>query len=179
MKILFISPFFYPHSGGAEKYAEELFSKLIIDHPDIEVDIICYNTNEAPETEAYKGMKIYRVTAFNLLKQQFYLPNLFDLIKRLRLLKNNKYDYVGTQTRFFDATWWTWIYARYVHAESFFIGHGTGFVSHSSALVRAIAKIVDLSIAKLALKMYSKVIVISKSTQDFFENVLGVKDTQL
>jgi glycosyltransferase involved in cell wall biosynthesis len=179
MRLLFISPFFYPHSGGGEKYAEELFSKLITLHPEIQVDILCYNTNNAPTYEQYKGLTIYRVSAFDLVKQQFYLPNPLYLIPLLFKLARNRYDLVGTQTRFFDATWWTWLYAKLIGAKSLFIGHGTGFVSHHLGYVRFFAKLVDLSIAKLALRFYDYRVVISHSTQVFFAQKLGIKDTLL
>lgn len=179
MKLLFITPFFYPHSGGAERYAEELFAHIITKYPDITVDILCYNTNNASSYEEYKRMRIYRVGAFDVVKQQFYLPNPFSLIPLLWRLSKHKYDLVGTQTRFFDATWWTWIYAKLIRAKSLFIGHGTGFVSHHLGYVRFFAKLIDLTIARIALRFYDYHVVISKSTQDFFEKVLGIKHTIL
>lgn len=179
MRLLFITPFFYPHSGGAEKYAEELFAHILTKYQDITVDILCYNTNNAPSYEEYKGMHIYRVGAFDLVKQQFYLPNPFGLVSLLWRLSKHKYDVVGTQTRFFDAAWWTWIYAKLIGAKSLFIEHGTGFVLHHLAYVRFFAKFVDLTIAKVALRFYDYHVVISKSTRDFSEHVLGIKNSIL
>lgn len=179
MKILFITPFFHPHKGGAEKYAEELFAHLIEKHPDISVDILCYNTNQAPETEIYKNLRIFRVPCWDIVKGQFYLPNPLDLLSILDKLKENKYDLIGTQTRFFDAAWWTWIYARLIKAKSFFIEHGTGFVSHQDPLVRFAAQCIDLTLARLSLKMYDRVVVISKKTQEFTATQLGIPYSKL
>jgi glycosyltransferase involved in cell wall biosynthesis len=87
-KILVITPFFYPHIGGSERYMEELYLFLRKDHPEIAVDVLCYNTNQVQKEENYQGMTIYRIPCWNILKDQFSLPNPLALLHFL--LKNRR-----------------------------------------------------------------------------------------
>ena len=63
MRILLVLPFFYPHRGGSQKYAEELFAFIVKNHSNTQVDVLCYNTDKASAFEEYREFRIYR-TAF-------------------------------------------------------------------------------------------------------------------
>ncbi len=179
MRLLFITPFFHPHRGGTELYAEGLLSHLVSNSPQLEVDGLCYNTDKAPEFEKYKGLDIYRVPCLKIIPGQFVVPKLIPLIKTLFKLSKNKYSHVLTQTRIFDTCWWVWLYAKLVGAKSIFIGHGADFVHHSSSLVEIVARIVDRTLAPFFVRFYSKVVVISSATKYFYQERLGIKNLTL
>lgn len=179
MKILFITPFFYPHKGGGELYAEELLSTLVRKHPEVEVDVLCYNTERATPYERRFGLNIHRVKCFNVPVDPFALPRPLSLIKKLSALRRRNYRFVFTQTRFFDSTWWSWLYAKLIGAKSVFIGHGTDFVTHPNWLVRWTARLVDLTLARVSLKLYDRVVVISQATKTFYQRYLGVRKALL
>ncbi len=175
MRILFVTPFFHPHKGGGELYAEELLSALVHRDRKLEVDVLCYNTQKAPPLEQRSGLTIHRIACFNLPVEPFTLPNPISLIKELVNLRHRGYQFVFTQTRFFDATWWVWLYAKFVGAKSVFVGHGTAFVSYPNWVVRGVARLVDLTLARLSLRFYDHVVVISQATSNFYRNYLGVQ----
>jgi len=102
-KILVITPFFYPHIGGSERYMEELYLFLRKKHPEIDVDVLCYNTNKVSKKESYQGLNIYRIPCWNILPDQFSLPNPASLIQFL-FSERNSYDLIHCSTRFFDSS---------------------------------------------------------------------------
>lgn len=179
MKILLIHPFFYPHIGGSQRYAEELSVALMKKHPKIKVDVLCYNTNHAQDFEEYRGLKIYRVPCCTVLSDQFVLPRPIRLIIKLWQLKKNNYDFVWTHIRFFDPCWWVWIYSKLIGAKSIFTGHCASHPVHSNHLVRSVAKLVDLTIAKFSLRFYDQIFVTNQAAGKFFQEKLGVKDYSL
>ncbi len=179
MKILFITEFFAPHKGGSELYAQELLTALKRFHPDTVIEVLCYNTQKVSPVENINGIRVFRVPCFGVLKDQFYLPNPLKLISILKKLSRNNYDVVVSQVRFFDPAWWSWIYARLISARSVFIEHGSGFVEHPSRLVRFISRLIDRTVVPFSLHHYGKVVVISRASQKFVQQKLGVKETTL
>lgn len=179
MKILFVSEFFSPHRGGSELYAQELLRSLKLLHPDLQPDVLCYNTEDAPLEQEIEGIRVFRVKCFRLLKDQFYLPNPTHLLAVLRRLSQKNYKIVICQVRFFDPAWWSWIYARLIGARSVFIEHGTGYVEHPLWAVRLFSRVIDKTIASFSLRKYDRVVVISKATRKFVQEELGIKKTTL
>ncbi len=179
MRILLVLPFFHPHPGGSQIYAEELFVHLKKAHPEVSIDILCYNTDKIATFEEYRGLKIHRIPCFNILPGKFVLPYPIALIKKLFQLSKNKYDFVNTHIRFFDTCWWVWVYAKIIGAKSIFTGHCASHPNHENSLVRFVAKLVDLTIAKFSLRFYDIVTVVSDCTGNFFRETLGVKKSYL
>lgn len=68
-----LTPYFYPHTGGTEKYVRDLSTALI--HEGHEVTVICNNLpreKKAPREETLpEGIKVIRLDAINLFS---YLP---------------------------------------------------------------------------------------------------------
>lgn len=84
MRILVVTPYFYPHLGGSERYIEQLYSTLIKIDKSIHVDVLTYNVCHVNSIEQRKGMTIYRIPGKELLKDQFAVPNYIALLKCLR-----------------------------------------------------------------------------------------------
>lgn len=176
MNILVTTPYFYPHAGGSQKYIEDLYSQLVKAHPEIKVDVICYNTDKAPKKEVYKGLSLFRVSCKQILPGQFAVPNYLEVLKLVRELKNKrgKYDLVNAHTRFFDNSVWSPFVAKYLGAKSLLTDHCAYSPRHSSAIVSLIAKAVDLLFAPFIAGRYDSVVAVSFATQKYLGS-LGIK----
>jgi glycosyltransferase involved in cell wall biosynthesis len=175
IKMLLVLPFFYPHRGGSQKYAEEIFARIVKNHPDTQVDVLCYNTDKVSAYEEYRGFRIYRIPCLNIIPARFALPNPISLIVTLIKLARNKYDFVNTHIRFFDPTWWLWLYAKLIGAKSIFTGHVAIHPVHQNKTVAFIAKLTDLTLAKFSLKFYDHLTFTNKTAEKFFRERLGVR----
>lgn len=176
MRILVLTPYFYPHIGGSQRYAEELHVELMRKYPKTKVDIVCYNTNRVDSYEKYRGLTIYRVGCIELLRGQFALPNYVELILLLRSLrKKYKYDVVNSQTRFFDNSWWAPWLAKYLGAKAVLTDHCADHPAHASIVVRSIARAVDKFLVPPTYEYYDACIATNKATAQFIASLTGRK----
>lgn len=169
-------PYFYPHKGGSQRYAEELYAHLIREYPNqFSVDVLCYNTDNVQKKEVYRGMRIYRVDCWQLIPGRFALSKPWNLIRNLNMLSKKNYDFVHSHLVFFDPTWWVWLYAKIIGAKSIFTEHVASYPVHQSRVVRLLAKLVDKTIGCSSLKFYDIVSVTNKAAKEFLKDGLGVK----
>lgn len=175
--ILLISPYFFPHIGGSQRYMEELYVHLTEQFPQFQVDVLTYNTNSAPAREKHRGLTIYRIPCWEILPGQFALPNPIALITILYKLAQNNYHFVHTHLRFFDATWWGWIYARIIGATSIFTEHVAGRPVHENPTVELIANIVDQTLAAWTLPRYDIVTATNHATQQLLNRTYQLPQT--
>lgn len=178
MKILVISPYFHPHKGGSQQYAEELHASLLKSDSSISVDVLTYNTDKSKSVEKYRGFTVYRIPCIQILRGQFAIPNYFSLFKTLKQLKKNKYNFVNSHTRFFENSWWAPFASKYLGSKSILTDHCADHPTHKLKLVTIFARLVDKSIVPFFIKKYDFVTVTNKSTQKFLKN-MGIIDTQL
>ncbi len=172
MRILVITPFFYPHQGGSQRYIDELYVTLQKLHPNLAVDILCYNTNHAPSTEMYRGMQIYRVACVEILPGQFAIPNPLHLIKVIRFLhQQHQYDFVNSHTRFFDNSWWTPLVAKYLQARSVLTDHCAAQPVHPNPIVNLVNMFVDRILVPVIGTKYDLVTVVSQATQKYLASI--------
>ncbi len=177
LSILLISPFFHPHKGGSQRYMEELYAHLLKKYKKVTVDVLTYNTDNVRSKEQHRGMTIYRIPCWHILKGQFALPNPFALLSWLLAHRQNSYDIVHTHIRFFDATWWAWMYAKFIGATSIFTEHVASHPVHSNSNVTILAKLIDQTIAKWSISRYDYITATNKSARWFLKNVMGIKKT--
>lgn len=188
MRILLVTPYFYPHKGGSQQYAEELYATLMKSDPTIKVDVLCYNTDNSKAIEEYRGFTIYRIPCTQVLKGQFAIPNYFALRKTInKLFSLNRYDFVNSHTRFFESSWWTPFVAKHFHTKSILTDHCATHPNHKLKLVTGISFIVDRYITPFFLNKYDYITVTNKATQNFLasfikkqtEIIYGGVDTKL
>lgn len=171
-KILVITPFFYPHIGGSERYMEDLYVFLKEKYPEISVDVLCYDTNRAKAVEKYKGLNIFRIPCWTILADQFTLPNPFALIKFLNSKKS--YDLIHCSTRFFDSSWWAPLYARLTKTKIVLTDHCAYHPVSDNKLVNIIVRISEGSIVKLSLRFYDRIFAQNEKTKAFLKDSFGV-----
>jgi len=170
-------PYFYPHKGGSQKYAEELYSHLLKANPgEFQVDVLCYNTDQAPRQEKYKGMRIYRIPCWQIISGRFALPKPWSLVKTLYDFSQNQYDFVNAHLTFFDPTWWGWIYAKLIGAQSIFTEHVASFPVHQNKLIQLVSKLVSKTIGRLSIAFYDLTTVTNKQAMKFLKNEIGIKN---
>lgn len=179
MRILLVTPYFYPHKGGSQQYAQALYATWMKSDKNITVDVICYNTAKKKSIEIYDGFVIYRIPCIEILPGQFALPNYFILWNVLKkLFKKNSYAFINTHTRFFESAWWTPFIAKYFHTKSVLTDHCADHPRHSSLMISWIAKWIDKIISPLLFPNYDLVTVTNKATQAFLVS-LGCKNPEL
>lgn len=172
MKILMLSSYFYPHFGGSQKYMEELYARLIKIDKSVQVDVICYNTSDAPSQEKYRGLNIYRIPCIQILPGQFALPNYFSLVKIINQLTNkNHYDLVHSNTRFFDHSWWAPFLARMIGAKSMLTDHCSSHPIHNSKSITYISGVIDKFGALICGRFYDSIMVTNKATLKFAKSI--------
>lgn len=171
-KILVITPFFYPHIGGSEKYMERLYVFIKKNNPNARVDVLTYNTNNAPQKEVYRGLNIYRIPCLTILPDQFCLP---DPVSLFKFLSNHKdYDLIHCSTRFFDSSWWGVVFAKLMGKRAVLTDHCAYHPVHKNPLVSLAAKLIDLSIVAVFINFFDEVYTESKTAQKFFKETFNI-----
>lgn len=148
---------------------------MVKNHPNMKVDVLCYNSDKAAKYEEYRGFRIYRIPCITFIPARFLLPNPFYLIPVLAKLSKNHYHFVNTHIRFFDPTWWLWIYAKIIGAKSIFTGHVATHPVYQNKVVENISKFVDLTIASFSLNFYDYITFTNKAVQKFFREKLRLR----
>lgn len=172
MKILVVSPFFYPHKGGSQQYAEQLYYHLMRANSRIKVDVLCYNTDNASEKEEYQGMTIYRIPCVQILPGQFAVPNYIKLWKLIRKLhKKNKYSFINAHTRFFESSWWVPFVAKYMGSKSMLTDHCADHPKQKSKLITQFATLVDKYFVPIFIRNYDVIAVTNKATLEFISKM--------
>ncbi len=176
MRILLVTPYFYPHKGGSQQYAEEIYAKLMKSDPEVKVDVLTYNTDKMPEVEEYRGFTIYRVPCFQPLKGQFAIPNYIKLQKTIQtLFKKNRYDFVNSHTRFFENSWWVPAVAKHYNTKSVLTDHCAAHPVHNNKLVMLVSSLIDILLVPLVVKQYDRVTVTNGATKSFLEDLAHVQ----
>lgn len=171
-KILVTTPFFYPHIGGSERYMENLYVFLKQKHPEISIDVLCYNTDKVKEKEFYKGLNIYRIPAWNVLPGQFALPKPLSLLSFL--IKHKDYNLIHTSTRFFDSSWWAPLYAKLTGTRVVLTDHCAYHPTSNNTVIDSIVRIVEATIVRFSLNFYNQIFVQNKKTGEFLKKNFGV-----
>lgn len=171
MRILVLTQYFFPHAGGSQEYILQLYKELISQDTSTKVDIICYNTDNAPSFEKIENLNIYRLPCIELLPGQFAIANPFSLIRILSDLKtkNKTYDFVNSHTRFFDNSWWAPVVAKFFSAKSILTDHCASHPVHENTFINLSVKVFDTALAYVIPKLYDHVTTISQATTTFLK----------
>lgn len=172
MKILVVTQYFYPHTGGSQEYILELYKEVIRQNPSTRVDVLCYNTDKAASEETLGGVHIHRVPSVQILPGQFALANPFAIWNVVRKLKqtHGNYDIVNSHTRFFDNSWWAPLVAQFLGAKSVLTDHCASHPVTSTRILSSIIGVFDSLLAIVVPKFYDHVTAISKATAQFIKS---------
>ena len=167
-RVMIFSGFYLPHVGGAIFDTHVLARGLVGKGYNVEV-VIC-NTEHSPRTETVDGVRITRLSCWNLLSGQFPIPK--PSIALVRLF-TRKVDLVSTQTRFFAISflgllvaWWQGV--PLIHTE-----RGSMHSVVQSRIVDRFSRAYDHTIGSLIVKHSDVCIGLSAEVCTFLEHLGG------
>ncbi len=176
MKIAILTTYFHPEENGLTRYIEGLYSALLKNHPEIEVEVIAFDTLKTGKADEKWGkFKIHRVKSWQFMGRTYAIPTPGGYLQIKKIFAENQYDSINTHTRFFFSSFLgIWFGKKYsipvVHTE-----HGSGFVQNGNFWVELIAKIYDYTLGKYTLKNSAIVCGVSQSVCAFAKR-LGAKE---
>ena len=177
MKILLVSTHFTPYKGGLENFVLELATRL--SRKDIDVTVVCLNTENVDEYEKINGVEVYRLLYIELLGGVYSIPRKnkhYD--EKIKQLEENKYDIVITNTRFFYFNFVMMKFAKKCGAKYIHIEHGNTFVKHPNKIVEFGAWCYDQTLGRSIMRNADVVVGISQKCCDFATG-LGAKNVKL
>jgi glycosyltransferase involved in cell wall biosynthesis len=167
MKIAIFCAYFYPHKGGVETYVKELFSGL----KDIDVTIITSNSENSPKFEKKFGMNIYRFDCWHMMGKTYPIIKFSERKNIEKIIQDNKFDYIITQTRFFHTSYIGCKIAKKYHIPLIHFEHGTKHSPIKNPLFRFGGVIYDHTIGKYIIKKSNKVVGISHASEEFVKHL--------
>lgn len=172
MKILDFVPYYRPHIGGLERFAQELHRQLITQGD----EVIVYTPNLPPsqEREFSENLTIIRYPAFELI-QNYPFPKLWDqqLWKQVRELSQIQFDRVISTSRFFFLSYLAHLFARWHKIPRLHLEHGSDHVT-STPLITAAAYIYDYTFGRATLRGAQQVVTASQSAARFVKKLSGI-----
>ena len=166
MKIVVFCAYFFPHEGGVERYVFELFKGM----PGIDVTIVTSNTENALRYEEKFGFKIYRLACWHLLGKTYPVikPSGLRFLRQLDIIhKKEKFDYVFTNTRFFNTSLVGYCFAKRNKIPLIHIEHGTNHSKLTNPFYRLVNVVYDHTIGRYIIKNCKKLASISKAAGEF------------
>ncbi|MGV8172447.1 MAG: glycosyltransferase family 4 protein [Candidatus Woesearchaeota archaeon] len=169
MNIAIFCAYFYPHEGGTEKYAKELFQDL----KDINITIITANTEHVKSYEKKFGMDIYRFKCWHIMGKTYPIikPSEYKDIEKIFEESSHTFDYIITQTRFFNTTILGCRIAKKYGIPLIHIEHGTMHSPIKNPILNMFGKLYDHTIGKQIIRSADKTIGISKSSGVFIKHL--------
>ena len=167
-KLIVFSPYYPPHLGGVENYADELNKYLSLQG----IDIIVFTPRlpqESPEFETkYENVKIVRFPAFEIIPN-YPMPKFWSL-KYWTMRKNifsQNFNFVISHTRFFCTSLQALCFAKRKKIKWLHIEHGSSFVRHHNKLVYFYSRLYDFSLGRIILSKSDRVVAVSQAALSF------------
>jgi glycosyltransferase involved in cell wall biosynthesis len=168
MKILVFAPYYPPHIGGVEFYAEEMHTYLAQNHkltvftPQLPID--------SPAQEISNNIQILRFPAIEIIPN-YSFPKIWSLKfwKLFFSLFQQKFNIILSHTRFFNTSLLALIYAKIKRTKWLHIEHGSDFVKSGGKITLFLAKLYDYTIGKLILTCSNENIAISENVATFIK----------
>src|SRR6266566_674685 len=148
MKILIVTHYFEPHIGGIEIAAYNQAKELV--KKGHKVTIVTSKLNREKAVEQKEGIKIVRVTAWNLFEKKFdvpyplFSPRLVPTINRE--IKRN--DIILAHGVLYLGSFISSLFAK-IYKKPFLVTEHVGFVMYKSTLTNAIEKVALYTIGLL------------------------------
>ncbi|MBQ2771101.1 MAG: glycosyltransferase family 4 protein [Methanocorpusculum sp.] len=160
MKILQITPYYLPHTGGIERYVYNLSQYLI--SKGHTVDIATANVPESNTKETIDGTTIYRYPQLCTLMGNPIITNLSDLKRRLK-----DYDIIHIHGVYTYAALRTVLFLGKKHKQKVLLTHH-GRVVYPNSPKNILAKIYERIVVRFILRRLDCTIVLSESDKEQF-----------
>jgi len=165
---MIFSGFYLPHAGGAIFDTHVLARGLVGIGYNIEV-VTC-NTEHSPQAETVDGVRITRLSCWNLLNGQFPIPKPSVALARLF---GRKVDLVSTQTRFFTTSFLGLLIAKWQGVPLVHTERGAMHSVLQSRIVDKVSRAYDHTIGSLIVKKSDVCVGLSVEVCTFLEHLGG------
>jgi glycosyltransferase involved in cell wall biosynthesis len=178
-KILIFSGYFHPHKGGSEEYILKLCRFLI--SKGIECHVVTCNTEHVAEEENVEGIKIFRVPSWHFVGKKYPVPVPWSMLRFFHRLKRNSYDYIFTNTRFFNICFYAPLFKKWhnKNAKLVHLEHGTKHTDDEAFFVRMINIVYDKMIGRFIMKSADQIFAISGEQSKAFVKKLSGKTAKI
>lgn len=174
MRILVFAAFYRPLRGGYSESLHELLRRLAgAGH---QITVLTCNINRAQSWEVIDEVTVIRIPCWNplWLNQSYPLPRPLPAIMVFRQLRQEKFDLVSTQTRFYPTTWLGFLFAKLnglpvVHTE-----RGARHTFSKNFLLRAGGWLIDHTLGWVVCRFSNEVMGVSQAASRFVRH-LGAK----
>ncbi|MBU0461580.1 MAG: glycosyltransferase family 4 protein [Nanoarchaeota archaeon] len=166
MKVLIFATKFHPFKGGLEQFVLELATRL--NKEGIRADVATFNLGDWKQEDKLGQIKIYRFDCWKVLPGVYSLPRRTKKNKELwKKIKQEKYDYVITNTRFFFSSYMGARFAKRNKIRHLHIEHGNVLPKLNNPLVWLLDRTYEYSLGRGIFKNAWKVVGISEPCRDF------------
>lgn len=166
-RILSFCPYYPPHLGGLEKFAEELHRLLASHHHQVTVFTAALPPLSSPSA-LFNNLQVLRYPAIDIIFG-YPLPQFwtFRFWQDFKKIDHSSYDIVLSSTRFFLSSLLALVFARVHRLPHLHIEHGSNFVQSKHKLVSLLARLYDETFGRLVLRYATCNISPSRSAQQF------------
>lgn len=174
MKIIDFAPYYYPHIGGLEKYAEELHENLAKKNCEITV-FTPHIPKSALKEESKFNITIIRYPAFDIIFN-YPLPCIWkkEFWRQWRKINEINFDFAISTLRFFVQPLIALFFSRKHKIPLLHIEHCSDYVKNKF-FVSLISRIVDMTIGRFSLSRADRIITPSQSAARFVNILSGKK----
>jgi len=172
IKIIDFSPYYSPHIGGLEKYAEELHENLA--KKDCQITVFTpHIPQSALKEESRTNIRIIRYPAFDIIFN-YPLPSLWkrEFWNQWEKINTDQFDIAISTVRFFVQPLMALFFAKKHKIPILHIEHCSDYVKNRF-VVSFIARIVDMTIGRFSLSHADKIITPSQSAARFVHVLSG------
>jgi glycosyltransferase involved in cell wall biosynthesis len=173
IKIIIFCAYFYPHEGGVEKYVKELCKDI----EGVDVTIVTCNTEDARFHEKKFGFDIYRLDCWNLVNGNYPVLS-FKGIAQLKEISKIPADWIITNTRFFNISFFGTLMAKKQNIRHLHIEHGTSHSKQGNIFVSLINIIYDHTFGWYVIKKSDIAAGVSDAARRFSDHIHN-RDTLL
>jgi len=157
MKILATTPYFYPEGGGLERYAYNIFKRLVKKGYDITV--FCATKKGYDYSEEIDGISVNRLKPDIIISNTPIRLNLFNILNKE--VSINKYDIINSHT---PVPYFAEIAAltAYKHKIDYIVTFHNSELSSPKLLLNITYKLLDKTIEQFIFKIAKRVITVSE-----------------
>jgi D-inositol-3-phosphate glycosyltransferase len=168
MNILLVTHYFDPHVGGIEIVAYNQAKELV--KKGHKVTIVTSKLGRERAVEQKEGIRIVRVTAWNLFEEKFgvpyplFAPRLISTISRE--VKNN--DVIYSHGALYLGSFISSLFAK-IYKKPFFVTEHVGFVTYKSSILNVIEKLAFYTLGLATLRASKAAIVLNISVYEWIK----------
>lgn len=173
MRIVFAVNNYPPRVGGLEAHVSNLATHLAGQGHEVVVHALTQESSASVSSEA--GVEVHRWPEMFSIGGVLGLPTPRAAVGLWRALVGSGADLLSTHTRFFPLTWLGVAAGRRAKVPVLHTEHGSDHIASPSPVIRWGARMVDLTLGRLALRRATAVVGVSDEVVAFVRRLSGVE----